>query len=388
MPTQETTPESKKTVATFSIASFLNDMGSDMIYPIWPIFLTSVLGADMTILGLIDGIGDAIVSISQAVSGYWSDRLKKRKVFVWIGYICGGISRLGYALATTWQFIIPFRILDRAGKMRGAPRDAIISDISTQENRGRNFGILRTFDNLGAVAGILITVFLFKYLGYHNLFLIAAIPSLIGTALIIAFVKEHKAENTKTFKGISFKSFDGNFRLLTILSAIFALGSFSYSFLLIYAKEFGFAITTIPILYLLFTLIASIFSLPFGKLSDKIGRKPVLMISFLLWALTCGSLILFHNLTAVIISFILYGMHKGAIETVQKAYVAESAPQDLTASSLGAFQMVIGLCALPSSLIAGLLWDKIGLSMPLYLSLALTSLAAILLVFVRKARKN
>src|SRR3989339_1181559 len=162
MPTQETTPESKKTVATFSIASFLNDMGSDMIYPIWPIFLTSVLGADMTILGLIDGIGDAIVSISQAVSGYWSDRLKKRKVFVWIGYICGGISRLGYALATTWQFIIPFRILDRAGKMRGAPRDAIISDISTQENRGRNFGILRTFDNLGAVAGILITVFLFK----------------------------------------------------------------------------------------------------------------------------------------------------------------------------------------------------------------------------------
>jgi len=338
----------------------------------------------MTILGLIDGIGDAIVSISQAISGYWSDRLKKRKVFVWIGYIAGGISRVGYTLALTWQHIIPFRILDRAGKMRGAPRDAIISDVSTQENRGKNFGILRTFDNLGAVAGILITVFLFKYLGYKNLFLLAAIPSFISTALIITLIKERKAENVKTFKGISFKSFDKNFKLLTILSAIFALGSFSYSFLLIYAKEFGFSLTSIPILYLLFTLIASIFSLPFGKLSDKIGRKPVLMISFLLWALTCGSFILFHNSTAVIITFILYGMHKGAIDTVQKAFVAESAPKDLTASSLGAFQMVIGLCALPSSLIAGLLWDKTGLLTPLYLSLGLTAIATILLDFVRK----
>jgi len=380
--------ESKKTVATFSIASFLNDMGSDMIYPIWPIFLSTVLHADMAVIGLIDGLGDAIVSISQAISGYYSDKLKKRKIFVWIGYIAGGVSRLGYAFSSTWKHIIPFRILDRAGKMRGAPRDAIISDVSTDQNRGRNFGILRTFDNLGAVAGILITVFLFKYLGYKNLFLLAAIPSFIGTALIIALVKERKVEDKKVFKGISFKSFDKNFRLLTVLSAIFTLGSFSYSFILIYAKEFGFSVTSIPILYLLFTIVASIFSLPFGKLSDKIGRKKVLMISFILWAMTCLNLIFFHNTIAVITTFILYGMHKGAIETVQKAFVAESAPRELTASSLGAFQMVIGLCALPSSLIAGILWDKAGFMTPLYLSLVLTSIAAGLLLFVKKARAN
>jgi len=385
MPQQQ---ESKKTVMTFSIASFLNDMGSDMIYPIWPIFLSTVLQADMAVIGLIDGLGDAIVSISQAISGYYSDKLKKRKVFVWIGYIAGGISRIGYAFASAWQHIIPFRILDRAGKMRGAPRDAIISDVSTDQNRGRNFGILRTFDNLGAVAGILITVFLFQYLGYKNLFLLAAIPSFIGTALIIAFVKERKVEDKKVFKGISFKSFDKNFKLLTLLSAIFTLGSFSYSFILIYAKEFGFSITSIPVLYLLFTVVASIFSLPFGKLSDKIGRKKVLMISFILWALTCLSLLFFHNLTAVIVSFILYGIHKGAFETVQKAFVAESAPKEMTASSLGAFQMVVGLCALPSSLIAGILWDKAGFMTPLYLALVLTSIAAFLLLFVKKARAN
>ncbi len=140
--------ESKRTVKIFALSSFLNDFGSDMIYPIWPLFVTSVLNADMAILGLIDGIGDAIVAISQAVSGYLSDKFGKRKVFIWTGYMFGGLSRLGYAISTVWQHLIPFRILDRAGKMRGAPRDAIIADVSTKKDRGKNFGLLRTFDNL------------------------------------------------------------------------------------------------------------------------------------------------------------------------------------------------------------------------------------------------
>jgi sugar phosphate permease len=148
-----------------------------MIYPIWPLFVTTVLQADMTILGFIDGLGDAIVSLSQAASGYVSDRTRKRKVFVWTGYLFGSSSRVGYALSTAWQHVIPFRILDRAGKMRGAPRDAIIADVSTDENRGRNFGLLRTMDNLGAVCGIIVCILFFGLLGYKNLFLIAAVPS-------------------------------------------------------------------------------------------------------------------------------------------------------------------------------------------------------------------
>lgn len=130
----------KTTLWSLAGASFFNDMGSDMIYSLWPIFVTSVLGANMVFLGLLDGLGDAIVSISQTMSGYLSDRFKKRKIFIWTGYLFGSFSRAGYAISTAWQHLIPFRILDRAGKMRGAPRDAIIADLSTDDNRVRISG--------------------------------------------------------------------------------------------------------------------------------------------------------------------------------------------------------------------------------------------------------
>ena len=126
----------------------MNDFGSDMIYPIWPLFVKTLLGTDMTTLGFIDGLGEAVVSISQAASGYVSDKIRRRKIFVWIGYLFGSASRIGYSLSTAWLHLVPFKIMDRAGKMRGAPRDAIIADESTRENRGRNFGFLRTMDNL------------------------------------------------------------------------------------------------------------------------------------------------------------------------------------------------------------------------------------------------
>ena len=215
--------EKKKVVRIFALASFLNDLGSDMIYPIWPLFVTSVLGANMAILGLIDGLGEAVVSISQAVSGYLSDRIRRRKVFVWVGYIFGSLSRIGYALSTTWRHLIPFRILDRSGKIRSAPRDAIIADVSTKKDRGENFGLLRAMDNLGAVCGIMVCIFLFKTLGYRNLFFLAAIPSIIGAILIFAFIKEKKPARENIYKGLSLKDFDKNFRLYLISGSLIQL---------------------------------------------------------------------------------------------------------------------------------------------------------------------
>src|SRR3989339_958047 len=150
--------QEKKTIRIFAWGSFLNDLGSDIIYPIWPLFVTSVLGANMAVLRLIDGLGEAIVSISQAASGYVSDRIKKRKVFVWVGYLCGGVSRIGYSFSVVWQQLAVFKVLDRAGKIRGAPRDAIIADISTAENRGSNFGLLRGMGNLGGGCGLVIRI--------------------------------------------------------------------------------------------------------------------------------------------------------------------------------------------------------------------------------------
>ena len=184
-------PKSKdNSIKIFALASFLHDMGSDIVFSVWPVFVTQVLGANMSILGLIDGVGDALVSISQAVSGYLSDRWGKRKIFVWVGYLFGGVARIGYALSPSWQWLIPFRMLDRSGKIRGSPRDAIVSDLSTNADRGRNFGLLRAMDNLGAVFGILISLFFLKYLGYTKLFLFAAIPSFIAVVMLILFTKE------------------------------------------------------------------------------------------------------------------------------------------------------------------------------------------------------
>ena len=380
--------ETKRTMRTFAAASFLNDMGSDIVYPLWPLFVTQVLKANMTALGFLDGLGETLVSLSQAASGYYSDRLRRRKVFIWAGYLCGALSRIGYAASTVWQHLIPFRILDRAGKIRSAPRDALIADISSDADRGRHFGLLRAMDNLGAVFGILIAVALVDILGFRLLFALAAVPSVVGAALILRNIKEPKTPRSRVFKGLSFKDIDRNLALYLALNGVFALGAFSYSFLLLSAREAGFKTGYIPVLYLVYSMAAAALSYPFGRLSDRIGRKPVLFMAFGAWAAVCAGMIATRNLPAVGLLFVLYGLHKAALDPVQKTVAAELAPQAFRASVLGGFQMVIGLAALPASILAGLLWDTAGRQTPFLVSLGLTAVAALILLFVKETRKT
>ena len=377
--------ESVKTIRIFAAASFLNDLGSDIIYPIWPMFVTVTLGANMAILGFVDGLGEAIVSLSQAASGYFSDRLHRRKVFIWLGYAFGSISRVGYALSTVWTHLIPFRVFDRMGKIRGAPRDAMVADISTDRNRGRNFGLLRSMDHLGAVCGIVICL-LFIDIGYQNLFLLAAIPSVIAAFLIVRFIKEPDTPKTRAFKGLSFRSIDKNLWMFFLASAVFALGAFSYSFLLLFARDAGLPPSMMPVLYLIFTVVAALFSLPFGRLSDLIGRKSVMLFSFACWGITCLGFLAMKGTLGAIICFIFYGLHRAAMEPVQKTLASELSPEGLRASTLGAYQMVIGLCAFPSSFVAGLIWYNLDKMTPLHLSLVLTILSGVLLSLVKEKK--
>jgi MFS family permease len=393
MPGEKAVPEvqaeDKKTIRTFAVASFLNDMGSDIINPVWPLFVTQVLKANMAALGFLDGLGEAIVSLSQAVAGYYSDKIRKRKVFIWTGYLCGALSRLGYAASSVWQHLIPFRVLDRAGKIRGAPRDAMLADVSTDENRGRHFGLLRAMDNSGSVAGILISIALINVLGYRLLFALAAVPSLIGAFLILRNIKDARAPVARVFKGLSFRDIDRNLTLYIALNAVFALGAFTYSFLLLFAKSEGFKTGAIPALFLVYSGVAAFLSYPFGRLSDRIGRKPVLFMAFGAWAAVCAGAVFVRGLAAGAFLFVLYGIHKAALDPVQKTLVAELAPQPYRASVLGGFQMVIGLAAFPASLLAGFLWDRAGRRTPFFVSLGLTAVAALLLLFVKeRSREN
>jgi MFS family permease len=276
--------------------------------------------------------------------------------------------------------------MDRSGKIRSSPRDAMIADASSNLNRGHNFGILRSMDNLGAVVGIVIGILLFRFLGYRTLFLLAAIPSIFAALLVFRRITERKASKARAYKGISIRRMSSSLRLYTLLSGIFALGSFSYSFLLIFSREAGVAEGTVPVFYLVFTGVASIFSVVFGRLSDRIGRERVIMLSLAIWAVVCSLMVIQGSIILLIISFVLYGLHKGSLDPVQGSLVSELAPPDIKASTIGGFQMIIGLCAFPSSLVAGLLWDSFGPRAPFFLSIVLTGMSMMLLFPMRHLR--
>ncbi len=375
--------KSKKQVMTFSFASFFNDIGSDMVAPVWPLFVTSVLGAGTTALGFLDGLGIALVSLSSMFSGYFSDKLRKRKLFIWTGYLMSGFSRLGYSISRAWQHLVPFKMFDRIGKMRDPPRDALVSEIVPKKERGESFGFLRSMDTLGAVVGTIISYILISLIPIKDILLIAAIPSIISALLVLKFVKEKKNKK-KIFKGFKpFKLNNNNTKLFFTISVLFSLTTFTYSFIILFAKEIGFTDKSIPLLYLVFTMIYALFSYYFGKLSDKIRRKPVIIISYMIFALMCAMIIFTQNTIYTIIIFVLYGLFNAAVDPVQRSFVADLSKKEVRGSVMGMFKMLNGLAAVPAGLLAGFLYN-IHYTLPFLLGLTSSLFSAGLMVFVKE----
>jgi MFS family permease len=305
----------------------------------------------------------------------------KRKVFVWTGYLMGALGRFGFALAQIWSHLIPFKILERLGKERSAPRDALVAETSDPEKLGRNFGFIRAMDHLGGICGILVAIILIRFMGFRSIIMLGAIPALLSALVVFALVREPDKNAPTVLRPGLTKGYHRRYRMFLLISVFYSLGAFSYSFLLLFAKEHGFAIHSIPLLYLVITAPASAASLAFGRISDRIGRKPVLAAAGLFWmAVLCGFLFI-HSQGVIILGLVLYGAHLGIINPTWRTITAEIAPPDHRAGFIGLFQMITGLCALPASFIAGLLWETMGMSAPLWFSLVMTTLSGIFLVF-------
>lgn len=342
------------------IVSFLNDLSSEMIMPILPMFITA-LGGTGLVVGLIGGLRDSISSILKVLCGFLSDKTGKRKIFVFSGYLTSSVFKLFLAFSKIWQHILVFAGLERVGKgLRTAPRDAILAD-SMPKERGKGFGIHRALDTSGAIAGSIVVFLLFWFLrfDFKSIIFFAAIIAFFSL-IPLHFVKEGKREPQHITLKIGLKKLPKSLKLFILISDIFALANFSYMFFILRAREFftgKLSIGAPILLYILFNIFYAVFAIPFGTLSDKIGRKKVIVFGYLLFSLTSLGFAFFNSLISFIVLFALYGIVYAIIDGNQRAYVSDLSSEELRATALGTFHTTIGLITLPASLIAGFLWQ-------------------------------
>jgi MFS family permease len=353
-------------ILLLGIVSFLNDVSSEMIMPILPMFIKLLGGAGLAV-GLAGGLRDGIPSILNVLSGYWSDRIGKRKIFVFAGYLISSIFRLLLVFSKMYQQAVVFVGLERIGKgLRTSARDAIIAE-SVATGRGKGFGIHRAFDTSGAIFGSIVVFVLFWVFGFgfEQIILIAGVIAFVSL-IPLYFVREVKGQPKEVTQKISLQGLPKPLRLFIVVAGLFALGNFSYMFFILRAQEtFSEKLSVgVPILlYILFNIFYAGFAVPFGALSDRIGKGKVIILGYLLFSLTSFGFALFRSLPAFVILFVIYGVATAAIEGNQRAFVSDLASGQLKATALGAFHTTIGLMALPASVIAGFLWQVGGPSM-------------------------
>jgi MFS family permease len=375
-------------VLVLGIVSLFADMSTEMIYPLVPLFVVNSLGATFIDVGLIEGVAESAASILKIVSGYLSDRFGKRKSLVYSGYAIAAIAKPLLAFSTTWQQVLGIRFFDRLGKgIRSSARDAIISE-SKSLGMGRSFGFQRSLDTLGAVIGPLIAVALFGFLSYRGLFLLAFIPGILAAALVVFFVKETASgPRSKQSYKVSFRSFDSNFRIFLLGLGLFFVGNSSDAFLFLRAQNLGVPTLVIPLLYLLMNVIYAVSAFPFGVVSDKIGRKAVLLIGFAIFFIVYLGFAFASSALVVWVLFPVYGLYYGLTDGVSRALVSDLAPPHLKATAFGTYYFVVGAVALPASLIAGTLWQILGpISTFLYGAFMAVAAALIIGFFVRSDR--
>ena len=365
-----------------------------MLYPVLPVFLTQTLKASGSIVGLVDGVAQAAQNIVQGFSGALSDKLQKRTFIALAGYLLAAVAKPLMGLSRVWQGVLGARLLDRIGAgTRSAPRDALIASSVDEKNRGRAFGLEGFGDNAGAFLGPLLAVFLLYSLhtGIRTIFYLALIPGLLAFFMVL-FVKEQPvAVAAKSKIDISLRQFPNGYWKYLLVTALFGLGNSSNAFLILRTQDIGASLETTILIYAAFNLVAALISYPAGSLSDTWGRKNILLASFVIFLVAYLGFALTQNIFLVAALFVFYGLYQGMFRAVGKAFASDFVPDHLRASGVGWYSTTVGLLQLVASVVAGLLWDRVGHAAVFYYGAAFAAVGSIgllLLIPAKHDRRN
>jgi MFS family permease len=385
------------------LTSLLTDISSELIFTLVPLFLSDVLGATSTLIGLVGGVSDSTDSLFRIISGWFSDKIGKRKLLAVTGYGISTISKPFMLLANSWGAVIGVRFGDRVGKgVRTSSRDALIADSVEAKDRGRSFGLHRAMDTSGAVIGLIIAAVIVYMIpgdkfhltrdAYHWMILIAIIPAVLAVVILMTLVQERKkvsaaAVKKDISKPIALTPFSTQFKLYLFIMALFTLGNSSDFFLILDAQHVKTPLLQVVLMLVLFNVTYALVSTPMGVLSDKIGRKRVITFGWLIYGLVYLGFALSSSIWQLWLLFAVYGIFYGFCEGAAKAFVADMVPVDRRGTAYGLYNGVVGLMALPASLIAGILWDRIAPAAAFYFGAALALIAMVGLMLVIKERK-
>ena len=378
-----------RNVIALAAVSFFTDVSSEMIYPLLPIFLTTTLGASAGLLGVIEGAAESTAAMLKLASGWWSDRVRRRKPLVVLGYGVASIVRPLVAIAQSAGQVLAIRLTDRMGKgIRGAPRDALIADSVAPSLRGKAFGLHRAADHAGAMIGPLLAFALLQWFGVEmrTVFWLAAIPGVIAVAVVIGAVREVKPAlrdspakplQAETRVPPSDRSLPPRFWAFLGVVLLFTLGNSTDAFLILRAQQLGVPLALVPVLWALLHVVKSAFATPGGSLSDRIGRTPAIVAGWTIYALVYGGFAVASQAWHAWALFAVYGLVFALTEGPERALVADLAGAERRGTAFGFFNLTIGLGALPASLLFGLLWDRFGYGVAFLTGGALAGLAAL-----------
>jgi MFS family permease len=374
-----------------AFASLFADISSEMLYPILPIFLTQTLHATGSVVGLVEGIAEATQNIVQGFSGWLSDKLQKRKSLALIGYFVSALGKPLMGVATAWSGVLGGRFMDRLGAgFRSAPRDALIASSVSDENRGKAFGLEGIGDNLGAFLGPLLALILI--LSFHFqmrwVFYLAIIPGLLAFLMILLVHERPAHVAAKSKLDIRLREFPPEYWKYLLVIALFGIGNSSNSFLILETKSIGASFQATILIYAGFNLVAALISYPAGSLSDRWGRRNILLLSFVIFFVAYLGFARSRSIATIAVLFILYGLFQGIFRSVGKAFASDFVPARLRASGVGWYSTTVGLLGLVASVVAGLLWDRVSHAAVFYYGAASAVVGSIGLLVLIPAQRN